>query len=82
MNKRNLILGLIALLIVIAGTWGVLKICVRTPVRSASGNTTAHISSTDQISLYKTGRLSSLRSKSRPPRVIVTRNISPVSTQI
>jgi hypothetical protein len=57
MNKRNLILGLIALLIVIAGTWGVLKICVRIPVRSASGNTTAHISSTDQISLYKTGAI-------------------------
>src|SRR5258708_29494144 len=57
MKKRNLILGSIALLLVIVGTWGILEIRARTSVRAALGNITAHSSPTDQTSLYKTGTL-------------------------
>ncbi len=59
MKKRTFTLGLIALLIVIviAGTWGVLEIRALTSVRAASGNVTAHTSPTDQTSRYKTGAL-------------------------
>ena len=57
MKKRNLILGFIALLLVIGGTWGILEIRARTFVRAASGNITTHNSPTDQTSLYKTGTL-------------------------
>ena len=41
MNKRNLILGSMALLLVTAGTWGILAIRARTSVRAAVGTTTA-----------------------------------------
>src|SRR5260370_17474305 len=57
MKKRNLILGSIALLLVIVGTWGILEIRARTSVRAALGNITAHSIPTDQTSLYKTGTL-------------------------
>ena len=57
MKKRNLVLGLIALLVVIAGTWGVLGIRARTSVSAAPRNGTAHAGPTDQTSLYKTGTL-------------------------
>src|SRR5258708_19555672 len=57
MQKRKLILGSIALLLVIVGTWGILEIRARTSVRAALGNITAHSSPTDQTSLYKTGTL-------------------------
>ena len=57
MKKRNLVLGLIALLVVIAGTWGVLGIRARTSVPAASRNGTAHASPTNQTSLYLTGAL-------------------------
>jgi hypothetical protein len=57
MNKRNLILGSMALLLVTAGTWGILAIRARTSVQAVLGNTTAHSSPTDQTSLYKTGPL-------------------------
>jgi len=56
-KKRNLILGPIALLLVIAGTWGILAILARTSVRAALGNTPTHSSPTDQISRYITGTL-------------------------
>jgi hypothetical protein len=57
MKKRNLVLGLFALLVVIAGTWGVLGIRARTSVLEAPGNGTAHASPTNQTSLYLTGAL-------------------------
>jgi hypothetical protein len=57
MKKRNLVLGLIALLVVIAGTWGVLGIRARASVPAASRNGTAHASPTNQTSLYLTGAL-------------------------
>ena len=57
MKKRNLVLGLIALLVVIAGTWGVLGIRARTSVPAASRNGTVHASPTNQTSLYLTGAL-------------------------
>src|SRR5258706_4448503 len=57
MKKRNLILGSIALLLVIGGTWGILEIRALTSVQIASGNITAHSSPTGQTSLYKTGTL-------------------------
>jgi hypothetical protein len=57
MKKRNLVLGSIALLLVIGGTWGILEIRARTSVQAALGNTTAHSNPTDQTSLYKTGTL-------------------------
>ena len=50
MKKRNLVLGLIALLVVIAGTWGVLGIRARTSVPAAPRNGTAHASPTNQTS--------------------------------
>lgn len=57
MKKRNLVLGLIALLLVIAGTWGVLGIRARASTPASSRNGTAHASPTDQTSLYLTGAL-------------------------
>jgi len=57
MKKRNLILGLIASLIVIMGSWGVIKIRTLTPGGAASGDSIVHISPTDQTSLYMTGAL-------------------------
>ena len=57
MKKGNLVLGLIALLVVIAGTWGMLGIRVRTSDPAASKNGTAHASPTNQTSLYLTGAL-------------------------
>jgi hypothetical protein len=57
MKKRNLVLGLIALLVVIAGTWGVLGIRARASVPAAPRNGTAHASPTNQTSLYLTGAL-------------------------
>src|SRR5215469_15527153 len=52
MKKRNLVLGPIALLVVIAGTWGVMSIRTHTSTQASSSNATAHASSTDQTSLY------------------------------
>jgi hypothetical protein len=57
MKKRNLVLGSMALLLVIGGTWEILEIRARTSVQAALGNITAHSSPTDQTSLYKTGTL-------------------------
>ena len=57
MKKRNLVLGLIALLVVIAGTWGVLGIRAGASAPTASRNGTAHASPTNQTSLYLTGTL-------------------------
>jgi hypothetical protein len=57
MKKRNLVLGLVALLVVIAGTWGVLGIRARASAGAASRNGTAHVSLTDQTSLYLTRAL-------------------------
>ncbi len=57
MKKRNLVLGLVALLVVIAGTWGVLSMRTHTSARAASRNGTAHASPTDQTSLYLTRAL-------------------------
>jgi len=56
MKKRNLVLGLIALLVVIAGTWGALGIRARFRP-DASRNGTAYASHTNQTSLYLTGAL-------------------------
>lgn len=66
MKKRNLILGLIALLVFIAGTWGALAIRARTVALDASKNDTtltvltasnAPIIPTNPTSLYLTGAL-------------------------
>ena len=57
MTKRNLVLGLVALLVVIAGTCGVLGIRALTSARATSRNGTAHTSPTDQTSLYLTRAL-------------------------
>jgi len=57
MKKRTLVLGLVALLVVIAGTWGVLSIRAHTSARASSRNGTAHGSPTGQTSLYLTGTL-------------------------
>jgi len=57
MKKRNLVLGFVALLVVIAGTWSVLSIRAHTSTRASSRNGTAYASSTDQISLYLTRAL-------------------------
>ena len=56
MKKRNLVLGLIALLVVIAGTWGALGIHARFRP-AASRNGTTYASLTNQTSLYLTGAL-------------------------
>lgn len=57
MKKRNLVLGLIALLIIVAGTWGVLSIRTRTSTPIVASNGTAQASSIDQTSLYLTKKL-------------------------
>ena len=57
MKERTLILGLIALLVVIAGTWGVLSIRARASIPTASRSSTVHASPTNQTSLYLTGAL-------------------------
>ena len=57
MKKRNLVLGLIALLVVIVGTWGVLGLRARASAPAASRNGTVHASPTNQTSLYLTGAL-------------------------
>jgi hypothetical protein len=58
MKKRNLLLGLIALLIVIAGTWGVLEIRSRTPSQTvAAGSRSVEASPTSLTALYLTGTL-------------------------
>ena len=69
MKKRNLVLGLIALLVVIAGTWGVLGILARASAPAASRNGTVHDSPTNQTSLYLNGA-----------RVIPTVKVSTVTT--
>ena len=57
MKNRNLVLGLIALLVVIAGTWGVLVIRAHASATAVSRNGTAHASPTDQTSRYLTRSL-------------------------
>lgn len=57
MQKRNLVLGLIALLVVIAGTWGMLYIRARASAPGSSKNAAVHPGSTSQTSLYRTGTL-------------------------
>jgi len=71
MKKRTLVLGLVALLVVIAGTWGVLSIRAHTSARASSRNGTAHGSPTGQTSLYLTGTL-----------VIPTVKLSPPTTNL
>jgi hypothetical protein len=57
LKKRNLVLGLIGLFVVIAGTWGMLGIRAGASAPAASRNGTAHASPTNQTSLYLTGAL-------------------------
>ncbi|BCL81454.1 hypothetical protein ccbrp13_39190 [Ktedonobacteria bacterium brp13] len=55
MKKRSLIVGLIALLVIIAGTWGVLDICARASAPTIAKNGTTPPNSTGQTALYLTG---------------------------
>lgn len=57
MKRRNLVLGPVALLVVIAGTWSVMSIRTHTSIQASSSNGTAHANSTDQTSLYLTQAL-------------------------
>ncbi len=56
-KKGSLVLGLVAVLIVIAGTWGVLSLRARISAQTSSRNGTAYTSPTGQTSLYLTGTL-------------------------
>jgi len=55
MKKRSLVLGLIALLVIIAGTLGVLGICARASAPTIAKNDTVPPNSSRQIALYLTG---------------------------